>query len=234
MKKMKSFIIAALAVAFMFVFAGCSKESDKFIGKWKTTLDFSKEVTDELISEKDMQDVAHLIKIEGYTFDYIWTFNEDGTYRGEITNESIDSAVKAFGDSMKKSYEELFRYTIEQELKDRNLDISVEEFLAQLYPGKTTSEIMKENEIDLDEIAKEVTDAMKMELVGKLREEGNFKVKDDKIFFSEGKDNEIDVNVYNTYEFTDDGKLKILEEVNPADEDNEFSEILPLIFEKIS
>lgn len=234
MKKMKSFIIAALAVAFMFVFAGCSKESDKFIGKWKTTLDFSKEVTDELISEKDMQDVAHLIKIEGYTFDYIWTFNEDGTYRGEITNESIDSGVKAFGDSMKKSYEELFRYTIEQELKDRNLDISVEEFLAQLYPGKTTSEIMKENEIDLDEIAKEVTDAMKMELIGKLREEGNFKVKDDKIFFSEGKDNEIDVNVYNTYEFTDDGKLKILEEVNPADEDNEFSEILPLIFEKIS
>lgn len=122
MKKMKSFIIAALAVAFMFVFAGCSKESDKFIGKWKTTLDFSKEVTD----------------------------------------------------------------------------------------------------------------AMKMELIGKLREEGNFKVKDGKIFFSEGKDNEIDVNVYNTYEFTDDGKLKILEEVNPADEDNEFSEILPLTFEKIS
>lgn len=52
---------------------------------------------------------------------------------------------------------------------------------------------MKENEIDLDEIAKEVTDAMKMELIGKLREEGNFKVKDDKIFSSEGKDNEIDV-----------------------------------------
>ena len=43
---------------------------------------------------------------------------------------------------MKKSYEELFRYTIEQELKDRNLDISVEEFLVQLYPGKTTSEII--------------------------------------------------------------------------------------------
>lgn len=234
MKKIKSAVALILMFALVLTFAGCSKESDKFIGKWKTTIDLSQDVNDEIASEDGMEEVADLIKIEGYAFDYVWTFNEDGTYSRELTSESIESATKAFEDSMRKSYEDLFKYGIEKSLKEANISMTADEYIAQNFPGKTIDEIMKENGIDVDSIINESIDMIKMELIDQLREEGNFEVKDGKVFFSAGKDYAVDENVYDTYEFTDDGKLKLIEEVDPSDDSEELEGLFPLTFEKIS
>jgi len=73
-------------------------------------------------------------------------------------------------------------------------------------------------------------DAMLKSLMDETEKEGNFKVKDGKLFLSDGKDKNVDEKIYDTYEINDD-ELKLIKSYGSDDEDA--NALYPMTFERV-
>lgn len=218
MKNFKKVISFALILCMLFAFAGCgAKEEDKFVGTWKATVDMSQAVMDEIAASDPNGELSPYVDLEGYAFDYVWTFNEDGTYTMSVTKESAQAAADALEATLRSTFEKMI----------------LDQFAQQGYTDITLDEALSTTGMDIDSLVAQSMEGLDVDdLVDDFYNEGNFSAKDGRLYFSAGKQYAVDENVYDTYEFTAEGALKITDEVDPSDSSSDMSMILPITFEK--
>lgn len=214
---MKRSISVALSVALVllmiFSFAGCG-EKDKFVGTWRTEMNMAEALNEEFGKDPEM---GEYMKITDFTIVMNYTFNSDGTYK--ITTDR-DSVAKA-AENIKNDFTKGIRAYFEDQIAKDKLGISVDELLA--YNNTTLEKLVEEGmgEMDFDKMANDIDN------------EGNYKVKDGKLFLSDGLEHSVDENVYEVYEFVGED-IKIVESVGGDSENEEaLAKLYPYMLTKI-
>ena len=123
MKKILSLVlIGAMLLTALLSFTGCGSDADKILGTWETTWDMS----DMLAKEVAGEEIAQYMQIKDFAVVMRFTFNEDGTYKMEVSEESIKAAFE----TLKGQFVEGMTAYMEDMLADSGLNMSVEEALA--------------------------------------------------------------------------------------------------------
>lgn len=213
MKKFISKVLVTVLTLSLMIFAtGCGSEQDKLIGTWETNIDMTDYMNDELGANEEL---AQYIKVDDFSIVMQWTLKEDGTYKmaanEEKTKEMYEDLVQDIEEGIKKYFEDM--------IEQSSLDMTVDELLEQ--SGTTFDELIE------DALGDELLEDM---LEG-FESEGKYKVKDGKVYMSDGLDSEIDEEEYETYEISGD-ELTLLEVVGSEDTE-EFEDMYPLVFKKI-
>ncbi len=213
MKKILSLVlIGAMLLTALLSFTGCGSDADKILGTWETTWDMS----DMLAKEVAGEEIAQYMQIKDFAVVMRFTFNEDGTYKMEVSEESLKAAFEA----LKGQFVEGMTAYMEDMLADSGLNMSVEEALAL-------------SGIDMDAIIEEsFTEDMLDDVVDEFVSDGEYEVKDGKLYtFDKGES--LDENEYIRYEFS--GKELVFSElVSDEDHSAEAAEyLLPLTLKKV-
>ena len=213
MKKILSLVlIGAMLLTALLSFTGCGSDADKILGTWETTWDMS----DMLAKEVAGEEIAQYMQIKDFAVVMRFTFNEDGTYKMEVSEESIKAAFE----TLKGQFVEGMTAYMEDMLADSGLNMSVEEALAL-------------SGIDMDAIIEEsFTEDMLDDVVDEFVSDGEYEVKDGKLYtFDKGES--LDENEYIRYELS--GKELIFSElVSDEDDSAEAAEyLLPLTLKKV-
>ena len=213
MKRSLSLVLSILlTLALMLSMIGCGEQS-KFIGKWEADVDMAKFINDGM-AQAGSSDITKYIELDDFGIVFVMEFNEDGTYKMYIDE---DSAKDAFEDAKEAFVDGMTEY-FEDYIKDMGLGMTVEEVLAA-------------SGTDLEDAADQAYgDAMLKSLMDETEKEGNFKVKDGKLFLSDGKDKNVDEKIYDTYEINDD-ELKLIKSYGSDDEDA--NALYPMTFERV-
>lgn len=181
---MKKKIAALLCLVLMFcmILSGCGSEKDKVLGTWEGTLDMTDALNETIASSGD-EEMAEYLKFDSFELKISMTFNEDNTYSLSVDEdhlyEQIDSLMEQMCDCM-------YRY-MEDYVAELGVDMSVDELLAQM--GYTMEQLVEES-MDKDDLADSFLE---------LETQGNFQVKDGKLFLSEGLSYAVDEDVYELY-----------------------------------
>lgn len=214
MKKYLSVILTVIMVLAMLVtLSGCTNEAKKFVGTWETTLDMADAINEELASDEE---VAKYLSVDEFELVMAIKFNDDGTYKMYVDEDSAKDTFDGLRDEWADGIEKMLEDTIAQQ----GVNMTVDQLLAA---SNTTIDDM------LDQV---ITDDMINEMLEDVESEGNYVVKDGKLFMSDGLDYDIDEDQYETYEISDD-ELKLIESVGD-DEDDSYKEFYPMTFTKVS
>ena len=213
MKKILSLVlIGAMLLTALLSFTGCGSDADKILGTWETTWDMS----DMLAKEVAGEEIAQYMQIKDFAVVMRFTFNEDGTYKMEVSEESLKAAFE----TLKGQFVEGMTAYMEDMLADSGLNMSVEEALAL-------------SGIDMDAIIEEsFTEDMLDDVVDEFVSDGEYEVKDGKLYtFDKGES--LDENEYIRYELS--GKELVFSElVSDVDDSAEAAEyLLPLTLKKV-
>lgn len=216
MKKQLATILGILMIALsLIMFSGCSQQSEikqnEIIGSWETTIDMADMINKGFAEDEEM---GEYLSINEFDLVVQVTFKEDGTYK---MNVDEDAAEESFGKAQEDLVEGFEKY-LEQIIKDSGMDMTVEEALTS--SGSSMDELLEEV------FGEEMLNA----LIEELETEGNFEAKDGKLFMSDGMDNEIDEDEYETYEIDGD-ELKLLEAIG-GDADEEDFGLYPMTFKR--
>lgn len=210
---MKRSISVLLSVILMFALlaalSGCGAQK-KLVGTWEASVDMTDMINQMIAQDEDM---AKHMKISKLAFFLQFTFNDDGTYRSTIDEKALNTAVETLKKDLKAGCAGYF----EEIIADLGVEMTVDQFLAS--SGYSLDEIVD------GIIGDEMVESWKKE----LNQAGKYEVKDGKLFLSEGKNAEIDKDVYLTYELSGD-ELKI---VSSSNGDDGMEDLLPLVFQKI-
>lgn len=213
MKKMMKRILSLAVVSVMLVLLTACGEQDKFIGSWEAEVNMAEYIMKSMVEED--AEVAEYFDIEDFTLVLQMTFNSDGTYTKGI---DMEAAKEAFA-GLQKDFENGVTKYLEDVIKTSGLDMSVEDVLEA--SGTTLDEMVEES----------FGSSVLVELAEEMKSGGNFEVKEGKLYLSDGEENTIDENVYETYEISKD-ELKLLESIGSEDEDD-VEELYPLIFKRV-
>ncbi len=190
------------------------KPENSIVGRWKTSLDMSSSLND-LFAGEDLG--IEMPEITGFIFDMIFEFNEDGTYKNLITEDSAKKALENIRPSLTEAiatlYETLaaqFGMTLEDFLAVAEIG-SVDEIVDQLYADESFTSIAEGTESS-----------------GKYMVEGN------KFYTTEDLNGEFDKTEYTVFTVEND-KLIITEIQDKSDEGEElsFKDYLPMVFTKL-
>lgn len=216
MKKCLSIALClGLVFTMLFMFTGCN-EQKKFVGKWESEIDMTDFFNEGMGLDDEM---AEYVAIEDFEIVMQLIFNSDGTYKRTVDENSLEDTLEDAKEDLKDGMMDYFKAY----LKESGLNMTVDELL-------------EASEVDLDELVEEALGKKVMdEMVDSMTDEGNFEVKDGKLFMSDGLDYEIDEEVYETYELNGD-ELKLIESVGGDDEDlKDFAdELYPMVFERVN
>ena len=213
MKKILSvLLVLALCAAMLTVFTGCGNEADKVLGTWRGEVDMTGIINDELAADPTL---AGYFNISDFRVTMVMTFNEDGTYYSTIDADSVQAAMEGMIADMADGIYAMF----EDELAASGLDMSVEELLEM--SGMTMDDVMYEMTAAMD------TGVIDM-VVAEATLEGNYEVKGDKLFLSDGLDYAVDPSVYEVISV--DGSTLTLKESVGGEADT-FG-VYPVVFTK--
>ncbi len=124
--------------------------SETLVGEWRTTLDLTESAQAGIDAEAD--EMNKYLKLKDYTFDFILTLEEDGTFSLRIDDESIDRTIenmtRQFEEALRSYYEDFIRsnklnMTVDEMLADQNT--SIEDMVAEVRDGLVPVEWIKEN-----------------------------------------------------------------------------------------
>ena len=217
MKKCLSIALClGLVFTMLFMFTGCN-EQKKFVGKWESEIDMTDFINEGMGLDDEM---AEYVAIEDFEIVMQLIFNRDGTYKRTVDENSLEDTLEDAKEDLKDGMMDYFKAY----LKESGLNMTVDELL-------------EASEVDLDELVEEALGKKVMdEMVDSMTDEGNFEVKDGKLFMSDGLDYEIDEEVYETYELNGD-ELKLIEAVG-GDDDEDLKdladELYPMVFERVN
>ena len=217
MKKCLSIALClGLVFTMLFMFTGCN-EQKKFVGKWESEIDMTDFINEGMGLDDEM---AEYVAIEDFEIVMQLIFNSDGTYKRTVDENSLEDTLEDAKEDLKDGMMDYFKAY----LKESGLNMTVDELL-------------EASEVDLDELVEEALGKKVMdEMVDSMTDEGNFEVKDGKLFMSDGLDYEIDEEVYETYELNGD-ELKLIEAVG-GDDDEDLKdladELYPMVFERVN
>lgn len=206
-------LIMVLSVAL----CGCGSEKDQLVGVWTGTMNLADAVNigmeEAAAEDPSLAEMAEYMKVESLTVTFTLTFTEDDTYTMVVNEDSLDAAMQGM---MTELADGLLRY-FEDLLAAEGVDMTVDELLAM--SGMTT-----------EDLAQQMYDSMAAEdLFGDLNSEGNFMVKDGKLFMSDGLDYAVDLAVYELYT-VEGSTLTINKGSDSADEYDEY--LYPMVFTK--
>lgn len=220
MRNMMKLISVVLVLTMVMMLGGCgASQKDALLGTWEATLDLTEMMNEEMQMDEEM---AEYITVSDFSLKMVMTFNEDDTYSMNIDKASVEAAMESMMGDLEAGMTKYF----EDMLTEMGMtDVSVDDLLAEM--GMSMDQLMEES----------YAAAMEEEdLFGELDAEGNFKVKDGKIFLSDGKDYAVDENVYDTYTL-ENGVLTLTETVDPDmdDETAKFVEAMyPIAFLRLA
>ena len=167
----------------------------------------------------EQEDMKEYIDLDSFEIRLVMEFSKDGTYKQYLNESALEDTLSNAKDAFKSGLTDYF----EDYIDSLNLNITVEELLDA-------------SEVDLDELMEEAFgDKFVEEISKELESEGNFEVKDGKLFMSDGLDYDVEEDKYQVYEFDGDD-LKIIEEVGFEDDeerDDVLEKLYPMVFKKL-
>lgn len=211
MKKRIALLLCLVMVAAMCLCA-CSNEKDAILGSWSGTMDMTEFVNAEMAAADP--EMAAYMSLDTFELTFIMTFNEDDTYSMVLDEASAQAEIDVVADKMVQG---VLNYMVDM-LAEEGVEMTAEEVLAM--SGITTEDLKAEfmSSVNLEDMLVEVNS------------EGNFEVKDGKLFTSEGLDYAVDPQVYEIY--TIEGDTLTIDKGNSADSDGDFA--YPMTFTKIA
>ena len=205
-------LVLALCAAMLTAFTGCGNEADKLVGTWKAEVDLAAMINEELAADPAL---AEHFNISSFCVTLTMTFNEDGTYASGIDGDSVMAAMEGLIADLETGIYAMF----EAELEAAGLDMSVEDLMA--LSGVSMDDVLGEMTYTLES-------GLVEQVVAESAMEGNYEVKGDKLFQSEGMEYAIDPAVYEVFEL-DGNTLTLVEYVG---DDTGISEVYPITFTK--
>ena len=179
------------------------------LGTWKTSLDVS-EVINQLYAT--LLEGITLPAITGLTFEFDFEFNENGTFKCEVSEDSAKAAMENAKPSLVAFFEALYTTMADQS------GVTLEEALAA--EGIESIDALIEQQFNTADMAEGFTS------------EGKFLIEDNKLYMGEDENGEIDKTQYIVFTL-ENGKLTFTEVVGGDEEGSDmFSDFLPLVFEK--
>lgn len=213
MKKSISLVISVLLIlALMLSLTGCG-EQKKFVGSWEATIDMTDFINQGIAEDEEM---AEYLKIKEFELVMKMTFKDDGTYKAYIDEKELEKTFESAKEDFKEGMNKYF-----------------EDYIDSMGLGLTVDEVLKESGVDMDSLMEEAFgDELYKSLTDELASEGNFEAKDGKLYLSDGLAKDIDEDVYDTYEISEN-ELKLIESFGDDAEDSEDMNLYPMTFKKV-
>lgn len=99
---MKKAVVTILTVLMIItLFAGCSSNAEKIVGKWYGVKDISEAVNNKIVDGVD-EIVKNIMSVDGVEVKRTVTYNEDGTYVDEVDRESFAQSYEVAKYKMKQ------------------------------------------------------------------------------------------------------------------------------------
>ena len=176
MKKIFALMLAALMLVGVLAACGGDKASVSdggLEGKWRTTLDMTEEVNQDLADGE----LGEFMEFSDLGVDLVLEFKGDGTYSMTVDEDALADTME----SVKTQFKE-----------------GMSNYLAEMMPGVDLDldELMAEMGLDLDELVDSV------DMASELREynmAGQYKAEGGKLYLSESADEEPPVDEYDVY-----------------------------------
>ncbi len=159
-KVMATVICLALLIT---VISGCERNPG-LTGVWRGSVDFT-----DLLNEK----MGGVYTMGEFTFqdicvDFTLTLRTDGTFRLSVEEESLENMAKQMTQQVTDGLEQ----TIEQMIKERDLNISLSDFLTMVG-------------IDMDALVQQVVGTMDISAIAEhTQSEGKYEAKEGKLYFT--------------------------------------------------
>ena len=178
-------LIISLLLSCTLILTGCNSDKKKIIGSWQAEINYAAAVNAGLYAVDDMEKMADYIAFDSFMLTTTFTFRDDGTYTITLDSLSVFNAVQTIRNHVAAG---MLEY-VEDLLKEQNIPLSVNEYLAFLGL----------NRITLGETL--ITD----NTLGKMAEElnkgssGLYRVKDGKIYMTASTEEALTEENYDTY-----------------------------------
>ena len=211
MKNAKLFSCLLVLIMLLSLLAGCGKSgADAIVGTWESTVDMSKIINDFMEEDPDMAEYIHF---EDFKMLFRYTFREDGTYEKTVDKAVLKESMKG----VQATFAEGMRRYLEDSFEEMGFDGTVEDYMESL--GLTMEE--------LAEAA--FGDDMVESMVSEITTQGNYRLKDGKLYTSSGLDSEISEDSYETYELS--GNKLVLKDYH-GEIDEMIAGLYPMTFKR--
>jgi len=242
MNKRKQAIAVLLVLVLVMSLAACAKKNP-LAGTWEGKLDVSKEVIGPASAAMGAMGAAlpgvELPDLEDYlgelVFVYSLSFNEDGTYLAQVDQEKFQACIDQLKTGIADYYRDLFaavliRTAVEMGLAEEINSVEELEAVLEIDLDEAINESLG---MDLSTFVNSIMDASleSVDLEEQLSGTGNYEMKENKLFMSQGADGQIFPEVYNTY--TVEGDVLTIS-AGPAGLNSQLSQYFPLVLEKVA
>ena len=185
--KRKICLVLAAIVLFTAIatFAGCSKESDALIGTWVGEVNYANYFNQGLQSIAG-EGLAEYWAVENFPITLILTFQTDGTYSMTVDQEKLTQTIE----DLKKKLTRGLRDFMQDLIDASESTLTLDEFMVSMYISAET--------LIQEAIGQDVVEA----LVNECTYNGNYSVKDGRLYTSAALAYAIDESMYETYEVT--------------------------------
>lgn len=221
MKRMTSMLLAlAMVLSCCLALSGCNADQKKIVGTWQAEIDYAAAVNAGIESVKGAEKMAKYIEFDTFPLLTTFTFHDDGTYTVTMDASSVFSAVQNVRAHVAMGVLEY----VENLIKEKNLPLSVNEYLAFIGLNRLTLGQTLVTDRALEEMAEELS----------KETTGLYRVEKGKIYMTSSTDEELTEENYDTY--TLDGDTLTLHECHCQQEEgfeNINQEIYPLVLKRV-
>ncbi len=214
------FLVLTLLLGCTLALSGCNSDKKKIIGSWQAKIDYAAAVNAGISSVQGADKMAEYIAFDSFPLLTTFTFYEDGTYSVMMDPSSVFNAVQNIRAHVAMG---MLEY-VEDMLKEKNIPMSVNEYLAFHGLNRLTLGQSLVSDRALAEMAKELNKGST----------GLYRVKNGKIYMTSSTDEELTDENYDTY--TLDGNTLTLHECHCQQEEgfeNISQEIYPLVLTRV-
>ena len=211
-KQMSLLLCLLLAVSMLVGLTGCSSDKDALIGTWNGEADLTDVINESFAADEEL---SRYVQVDSFKLPMVLVFNQDGTYSLGVDKTAVQAEIE----SLKTDVSDGLTAYLEDVIKEQGLTgVTVDDLLSAM--GVSMEDLMAEA------FSEDAVD----ELVEEMASEGNFDVKDGKLFLSDGLDYAVDETVYETY--TLEGSTLTLLEYVADDATEEDQALYPMVFTK--
>ena len=217
---MKKYLFSALAalllISVLIGMTGCSNEADALVGSWEGEVNYAQYFNEGIVVAAG-EELAQYWMVEDFSLTLVMTFRADGTYSMTVDQIKLEDTIANLKTKLTKGLTDYMRDLIEAS----GSEMTVDEFMSTL-------------DISVDELIDQTLgDQMINAMVADCTFEGNYEVKDGKLYTSAGLDFSIDKNVYEVYEITQN-TLTLMSLVSSGDTARLDAELYPITLIRVT
>ena len=217
---MKKYLFSALAalllISVLIGMTGCSNEADALVGSWEGEVNYARYFNEGIVVAAG-EELAQYWMVEDFSLTLVMTFRADGTYSMTVDQIKLEDTIANLKTKLTKGLTDYMRDLIEAS----GSEMTVDEFMSTL-------------DISVDELIDQTLgDQMINAMVADCTFEGNYEVKDGKLYTSAGLDFSIDKNVYEVYEITQN-TLTLMSLVSSGDTARLDAELYPITLIRVT